>query len=161
MKKLILRPLKSEDATPLSRLIRSSPRNYYRFFSPFAFDPETLACLFDNAHRDQFMALELDEGHTVQLAGFYMLRGFDNGYDIPAYGVFIAPRFQNLGLARMTLVHAEALCALNGVEKLMLKVHPENVVAHQLYEAQGFSYVRIDPSNSNLVMEKRMRKWRE
>ncbi len=85
------------------------------------------------------------------LAGFYMLRGFDQGYRVPAYGVWIAPEYKNRGLAALTLAHAFTLCKLNGIKRMLLKVHPRNVKALRLYESMGFVRTGNDPKNGHFV----------
>ncbi|MBL8155080.1 MAG: GNAT family N-acetyltransferase, partial [Anaerolineae bacterium] len=85
------------------------------------------------------------------LAGFFMLRGWDAGYDVPAYGVTIAQAYSGLGLARLSLDLSKTICRLRQVKRLMLKVHPENTVAKRLYEQAGFVQTGIDPRNANLI----------
>ena len=89
-----------------------------------------------------------------KLIGFFMLRGFDDGYNIPSYGVWIAPDYTGLGLAKLTLAFAISFCKLNKIKKIMLKVHPENVVAKRLYESMGFVNTGIDQRNDNLIYQK-------
>ena len=73
-----------------------------------------------------------------------MLRGFDTGYLVPAYGVWIAPNYSNFGLAKLTLAHTYCICKANNISQLMLKVHPENVIAKRLYEKAGFQKTSFD-----------------
>jgi RimJ/RimL family protein N-acetyltransferase len=84
-----------------------------------------------------------------------MLRGFDEGYEIPSYGVWISSKFSNRGLSALTLHHAFAFCKLNGIKILLLKVHPENVVAKKLYESLGFVKIGVDERNGNFIYHKK------
>jgi ribosomal protein S18 acetylase RimI-like enzyme len=148
------RPLQIGDAAALSALLKSSPADYVKHFNPFSFEVDALETLISNAKKDRLIGIEVQTGQEVELAGFYMLRGLDEGYSAPMYGVFVACKFRNKGLARLTLVHAETSCRLSQIDRLMLKVHPANTYAKKLYEAHGFAASKEDPINKNIVMEK-------
>lgn len=95
-----------------------------------------------------------------RLVGFYMLRGFDEGYTTPSYGVWIAPEYSSKGLAKLTLSHAFAFCRLHRINKLMLKVYPDNAVAKKLFEKNGFVLSKAAPKNKKLVYYKTFNKGR-
>ena len=111
-----------------------------------------LAALVAKSVLDQWFLLEVHENGTVASAGFYMLRGLDEGFPDPMYGVFVAEQFAGRGLARLTLAHAEAQCRLNGWGRLRLKVDPHNTRAHRIYETGGFAFERVDPQNGDQVL---------
>ena len=69
-----------------------------------------------------------------------MLRGWDEGYDIPAIGLCLLNEFQGFGLGRMIMNYLESLALLNGASQVMLKVTKRNHVARKLYESQGFRF---------------------
>src|ERR1017187_7511958 len=154
MRTVAFRPLQIGDAAALSALLKSSPADYVKHFNPFSFEVDALEKLIARAKKDRLIGIEVQTGQEAELAGFYMLRGLDEGYSAPMYGVFVAYKFRNKGLARLTLVHAETSCRLNQIDRLLLKVHPQNARAKRLYEAQGFTSFRQDPTNENVVMEK-------
>ena len=83
-----------------------------------------------------------------------MLRGFDEGYEIPSYGVWISKKYSAMGLSKLTLQHAVSICKINGIKKLLLKVHPENKRAKMIYENFGFTKESVDPKNNNLIYYK-------
>lgn len=146
--------IQARDSLKLSAMLVAAPAAYSRFFIPFAFDAESVKSVLRKVRKDNFFVVMVNG----DWAGFYMLRGFDSGYRVPAYGVWIAPKYKNCGLAALTLAHAFAICKLNGVERLMLKVHPQNVKALKLYERIGFIRTGIDPRNSNFVYQKSFQK---
>ena len=143
-----------KDSLKLSAMLVAAPAAYSRFFIPFAFDAENVKSVLRKAKKDIFFAVKVNG----DWAGFYMLRGFDSGYRVPAYGVWITPKYKNCGLAALTLAHAFAICKLNGVGQMMLKVHPKNVKALKLYEKTGFIRTGSDPRNSNFVYQKSFQK---
>lgn len=146
-RRLIIRPFGPRDPAQFAELLRAASPEYVRFFHPFAFEEKAIADLASAAVLDQWFALEIEQGGSFRPAGCYSLRGLDEGYPEPMYGVFIAEEFRGRGLARLTLVHAEAQCRLNGWPALLLKVDPANTRAFRLYEQSGFRFLR--PSSSS------------
>src|ERR1700730_5505976 len=147
------RRLEKSDAETLSNLLKSAPSDYTKYFHPFSFETDSVKKVISNAKKDVLTAVEIRDGQNVNLAGFYMLRGLDEGYLVPMYGVFIGHKYQNKGIGRLTLVHAESSCRLSQIDRLMLKVHPHNTIARTLYEAHGFTALKEDPRNQNIIME--------
>ncbi len=139
----------------LSHLLLTSPAQYTKYFHPFNFQPTTLFKILEKTNKDCFFGIELDsyEGRS-ELVGFYMLRGLDEGYKEPMYGVFISHKYSGKGLARFSIIHAECFCKFNDYHRLLLKVHPENIRAKNLYMSLGFQFLRTDVSNDNIVLYK-------
>ena len=69
-----------------------------------------------------------------------MLRGWDEGFDIPSLGICLSPTSRGLGLATVFMkgIHEQAKKA--GATQILLKVHPENTVALSLYESLGYQF---------------------
>src|SRR5438309_250441 len=87
------RILTPQDAGALSRLLLASPAEYMRFFHPFAFDTLTIRNHLEQAKQDVFFGVDVASASARELAGFYMLRGLDEGYPNPMYGVFVSLPF--------------------------------------------------------------------
>lgn len=153
-RRILIRPFADGDPALIAGLLSAASPEYTRFFHPFAFETDAIGQLVFNAVQDQWFMLEIEQGGGFQPAGFYMLRGLDEGFADPMYGVFIAEHFAGRGLARLTLAHAEAQCRLNGWTNLLLKVDAENTRASRLYESFGFQFQRVDPKNGNRVLAK-------
>ena len=150
-----IRPFIEGDAATALALLRSAAPEYVRFFRPFAFDVETVKRLVGDARNDRWFVIEIAREEAAAIpVGFYMLRGIDEGFEDPMYGIFVAEEFSGLGLARLSLSHAESMCRLNGWPNLLLKVDPANTRAFGLYEASGFRFLRIDPATGNQVLIK-------
>jgi RimJ/RimL family protein N-acetyltransferase len=146
------RELIRADAPALARLLQSQRAEYVAWFHPFAFDERTIASHLESAIRDRYWALE-SEG---KLVGFFMLRGFDAGYQRPSYGVFVAEEAAGRGLARASLDYALHWCATCGIETVMLKVAAENDRARAVYESAGFVSVGTCASTGQHILEKRV-----
>ncbi len=140
-----------EHASELAAALRADADDYQQYFIPFSFEADSLHERLEAARADRYWGLRC--GDT--LAGFFMLRGFDEGYKRPAYGVYITRPFARKGLASLTLRYCISWCRLNAVEALMLKVHPDNTPARTMYEREGFRFLEVDSRNGHHVMELR------
>lgn len=149
---LEINELTSDHASILSRKLLEENKNYIQHFIPFDFSEISMKEILNKKKTDKFFGLFLNK----ELIGFYMLRGFDQGYDVPSYGVWISSNYANRGLSKLTLYHAFSVCKLNKINTLMLKVHPENTIAKKLYEKLGFVKVGIDEKIGHLIYKKNL-----
>ncbi len=147
LRDIAIRKIGPDLAQELSELLQNSNPDYSRYFIPFSFDFGTVKKILTDVNLDLFFGIFLNN----KIIGFYMLRGFDEGYDIPSYGVWISSEFAGKGLARLTLQHAISFCKINNINKLMLKVHRDNLKAKKIYEDFGFINSGIEPKNDNLI----------
>jgi RimJ/RimL family protein N-acetyltransferase len=145
---ITIEPLTPAHLPQLVALRAASPPGYDAYFSPFVFDEQNLGRILAESRADQYLAL-LWGG---ELAGMAMLRGLDEGYTVPSYGVWVAHPFSGRGLALASLRHAVTACEELGCAELMLKVHPENTRARRIYERFGFEQTGHDARNGNLVL---------
>lgn len=144
---LVCRPLTQQDAHLLTTMLSAQPHQYMRYFTPFHFDEQTVIEILSNARQDVYVGIFWEQ----RLVAFFMLRGWDSGYDIPSYGVTVDHQYKGFGLGRLTLEMSKTICRLRGARRLMLKVYPENTPAKHLYESAGFIQTGIDPQNNNLI----------
>lgn len=123
---------------------------------------------------DSFTAFPLDEAQADRLAtyrgrdkyflfceagtpvGFWMLRGWDEGYDVPSFGVFVDYEHQGKGLGREMVREAMRTAAEMGSLAVRLTVYPSNARAVALYLSEGFT-IQGDPAAEKLVMLKPLR----
>lgn len=145
-----IRPLSPEDAPELAVRLTADGPEYTRHFQPFPFDAISLRKTICQVKRDRFWGIFVDSA----LAGFFMLRGFDAGFLIPSYGVYISKPFSRKGLSTFALQFVLSWCRLQSIRTLMLKCHPGNRRALKLYRAYGFEERGIDPTNDNLIFHK-------
>lgn len=140
------------DAIGLYEMFNAASPDYSRYFTPFDLSLPTIQTVLEKAKQDHFYGIRAG----TALVGFFMLRGFDEGYKIPGFGVWISESCQGLGLSTLAIHFCCAVCRLNGVSELMLKVYPDNIKARHLYEKLGFTFKDIDVRNGNLVYFKEL-----
>ena len=145
-----IRTLVPADAASLAGLLATQTAQYLAHFSPFAFDMETISKAIGSAKKDQYWAL-LFGG---ELAGFCMLRGMDQGYARPSFGVFVAERFSGRGIAQKALEQSLQWCTRNSIPEVMLKVAEVNDAAKTVYERAGFRPQGLCPETGQLLYVK-------
>ena len=149
-KSIEIKQIGLEHASTLAKALANEKSDYLKYFTPFEFSLQSITNIFTQMVKDKFFGIFVNE----IIVGFYILRGLDEGYDIPSYGVWISSKFSNKGLSKLTLYHAFSFCRINGISKLMLKVHPKNTTAKKLYESLGFEQTGFDEKNGNYIYYK-------
>ncbi len=144
--------MKTSDAAAVASMLAGARAEYVQHFHPFPFTNEAIQERLNAVKKDQWWMIQ-SEG---QIAGVFFLRGFDEGYERPAFGIFVDERFARRGLAKNALDFALDWCRRNAVETVMLKVHGENTRARRIYEDAGFMPAGICPRTEQQVMERRL-----
>ena len=152
MKSVEIRELLPEHAQLLSSILLQQPPEYMQYFTPFSFDAETLRTILSKRRNDRYWGVFVGDA----IAGFFMLRGFDAGFAIPSYGVWISSLYHGQGLVKLTLLYAEIFCKINGIASIMLKVAPGNHIAKKIYDTSGFVFDKIDPTTNHLIYLKKI-----
>jgi len=120
---LTIRPLCIEDAATISAMLLAQPAEYARFFYAFDFSAEQITDILAKRTRDVYSGMFW----RGELAGIFILRGWDAGYDVPSFGVFVAEKFRGGTFMRISLDVAKLICRLSGAGRLMATIHPDNV----------------------------------
>ena len=149
---LTVAELTGDNAQEILDMLLSAPAVYSQYFTPFEFSLPVIRGALEKAERDHYYGIRVNGS----LVGIFMLRGLDQGFAIPAFGVWITEKYQGLGLSKLAIHHSISVCRLNKISTLMLKVYHGNEKARKLYERMGFVYQYIDEKNANLVYYKEL-----
>jgi ribosomal protein S18 acetylase RimI-like enzyme len=124
------------DADALAALFaRNSVPTVTGSFDPFPLTAEKGREIALNRGKDAFyVALDADD-----LVGFSMLRGFDAGYAIPSFGIFVDHMHQGYGVGRQLTAFTIAQARSRGCPAVRLSVYASNAAALALYASLGFS----------------------
>jgi RimJ/RimL family protein N-acetyltransferase len=90
------------------------------------------------------------------IAGFYCLRGFDNNFEVPSFGVYVSSKFQGRGFATLALINAIDWCKQNSVRRVMLKVEESNIGALSIYKKHKFKFARYCIETGHMVFERKI-----
>lgn len=109
-----------------------------QFFHPHPFtrDYAVELCNIVPARKDRYYVACFGE---VVIA-YMMLRGWDEGYSVPSFGVTNHPAVRDVGLGQALLAHAVAECRAAGATKLRLTVFKNNERALHVYRKFGFVF---------------------
>jgi RimJ/RimL family protein N-acetyltransferase len=139
---LIFREIQPSDSALLETFfVQNDVPQVTETFTAFPLNARTTHFITEQSHKDKYYLLFLD-GQPI---GFSMLRGFDEGYSVPSFGIFIDHRFQGSGygkkLLRLTVEEARQM----GCEKVRLSVFGVNVAGRKIYETFGFRETQRSP----------------
>jgi len=130
------------------------------FFTALAADNETVRFFHPHPFTKEY-AIELcakavtrkDRYYIAYFKGtiiaYMMLRGWDEGYAIPSFGVCTHPALRDVGLGQALLAHAVTECRTASAAKLRLTVFKNNERAAHVYRKFGFVFT--DKNERELV----------
>jgi len=134
-----IRALTAADAAALARFFEDAALDAEtrRFFHPHPLTAAYAAELCGRLHRLKDRYYALWEGDAI--VGYSMLRGWDEGYETPSFGVCLAPWRRSAGLGQLLLGHAIAECRRLGAPRMRLTVYRANARAVHIYRKFGFA----------------------
>lgn len=121
-----------------------------QFFKPFPLSRETAQQIACQEHQDKYFLGYIKD----RIVGFSMLRGWEEGYSIPSFGMFIDRHQHRLGYGKQLLDLTIEAARQLGCEKIRLSVSTENLPAYKIYKSRGF--YEIDRSKENGHSEERV-----
>jgi RimJ/RimL family protein N-acetyltransferase len=143
---LNIRSLHAEDSKALSLLLRSQTATYSRFFYAFSFEEESISKLLSERQRDLYAGIFWQD----ELVGFFMLRGWDAGFEVPSFGVLIDEKHRGGAFMKLSLDAAKLICRLCGAPRMMAKIHPENVSPRGARRL-GFIQTGVELDTGNII----------
>jgi len=107
-----------------------------RRFHPHPLTPEQAGAIAE-AERADYFALTADGQDAV---AYGMLRGWDEGFEVPSLGIAVHPGRRGEGLAGAMMEHLHSVAASRGAPRIRLKVYPDNERAIELYASLGYVF---------------------
>jgi [ribosomal protein S18]-alanine N-acetyltransferase len=128
-------PIGPEHVEELSALFeRNRGPEITDMFDPFPLDGAQARKLALDDGEDAFFLARSGEIPV----GFSMLRGFDEGYAIPSFGIFVDRGRHGRGVGRKLTEWTVEQARRRGCPAVRLTVYAANVAACRLYESLGF-----------------------
>ena len=106
------------------------------FFHPHAFDAaaaRSVTARSESGKDEYWLAMRGDD-----VVAYGMLRGWDEGFDVPSLGLAVAPAHRGQGFAREMMQHLHDRARQRGATRIRLKVDRRNLSARCLYESLGY-----------------------
>lgn len=137
-----IRMIDTRDLDALSQLFdRNNISDVTTYFHPFPLNRDSAKRIACTVHLDRYYGVF----NRDQIIGFCMLRGWDQGFSIPSFGVLVDSDFQGHGVGRKLT----AFCLLEagglGCPSVRLSVYSSNEVAVRIYRALGFTEISREP----------------
>jgi ribosomal protein S18 acetylase RimI-like enzyme len=107
-----------------------------QMFHPHAFDQKTASDIVQGAGKDQYVVATLDG----KIVAYGMLRGWDEGYEIPSLGMIISKSLRGMGVGFAFIGYLHAVARICGAATIRLSVYESNEKAIRLYEKVGYSF---------------------
>lgn len=125
------------DAGPLTKLFeRNDVPEVTATFDPFPLDAATARAIAEEPRRDRYYGARSPSG---TLLGMSMLRGWDEGYEVPSFGVFVDRGHQGRGIGAALLDRTIAEARGLGAPSVRLSVYAGHDRAERLYRSRGFA----------------------
>jgi perosamine synthetase len=103
-------------------------------FDPFPLTGATARSITERPGADMYFGGALGE----QLIALTMLRGFDQGHEVPSFGILVDRQYRNAGFGRTLTELTIARARTAGCPSVRLSVYASNTRAWTLYERLGF-----------------------
>lgn len=107
-----------------------------RVFHPHPFTAEEATRLCHLTTADVYAVAQAGE----QILAYGMLRGWEEGYQVPSLGIAVHPAARGQGIAKSFMLYLHAVARHRGAPKIRLKVYPTNHSAKALYERLGYQF---------------------
>lgn len=121
-------------------------------FSPFTLTEETARWIACQSHQDRYyLGLNQDE-----MIGFSMLRGWDEGFSVPSFGIFIDHRCHGKGYGKELLDLTIDAARELGCSQIRLSVFASNPAARKIYRSRGFTERENIPVEHKGVMDEKI-----
>jgi ribosomal protein S18 acetylase RimI-like enzyme len=151
---LTIRPVVPEDADQLGELLTgfaTGPEARQFHPHPLTAQEARKIAVGGATRKDLYYGAFLGD----RIVGYGMLRGWDEGYSVPSFGVAVDAAYRGLGIGRNMLRYAIDCARKRGAIRLMLKVDLDNPGARHLYESEGFVFQGIpeDPAQLKGLLE--------
>jgi len=136
----VIRKISADDPAALGDffLAVAADADTVRFFHPHPFTREFAAelCRKVGIYRDRYYVA----CYKNRVIGYMMLRGWDEGFTIPSFGVCNHPDLRDVGLGHALLAHAIQEGRQAGAPQLRLTVFKNNERAVHVYRKFGFLF---------------------
>jgi len=132
---LIIRSVNNKDFDKLAKFFcENNLLSVKNNFNPFALNEKSAEFITSGLHNDRYYV-----GYLVDdIIGFVMLRGWDEGYEVPSFGLLIDRNYYGFGFGKKLSIFALEQAKIIGCKKVRLSVYKDNLKAVKLYLSLGF-----------------------
>lgn len=121
-------------------------------FTAFPLSSETAEYIATVAHKDKYFIY----AENGKFLGFSMLRGWDEGFSIPSFGIFVDHLCQGRGLGKFILKLTMGEAEKIGCKKVRLSVYASNRAGIHIYQDFGFTETERQAITVNQVPDEKI-----
>jgi [ribosomal protein S18]-alanine N-acetyltransferase len=130
-------PLGPDWERPLKRFLEALEAvGEQRFFQPHPFTAEAVARLARHTGKDLYCVMVEND----KVLAYGMLRGWDEGYEVPSLGIAVHPEARRRGCGRQMMGWLHDAARKRGASRVRLRVLADNLAAVSLYENLGYRF---------------------
>lgn len=133
---LSIEKLDTNNIKQLKDFLLENARLRFEHFYPHPFDMDYLVYLLLNKTKDYYCMMIINN----KVVAYGMLRGWEEGYEIPSLGVAVDENFRGKGLGKLMCEYLRIVAKLKGSTKIRLRVHKDNIKAINLYKSLGYEF---------------------
>ena len=155
-----IEPVKTSHVQALIELFeRNCVLEVGKNFDPFPLTAEQARRIALEACLDAYFVARME----TELVGMSMLRGFDEGFEVPSFGIFIDYHHHGQGIGRRLTSWTVGEAGRRGCSSIRLSVYASNTAALRLYRSLGFeeqgreAVARVTGKDEKIVMTKSLR----
>jgi ribosomal-protein-alanine N-acetyltransferase len=139
---IAIRRLEPADAAALAELFeRNATPMVVAHFHPFPLTRATARKLATKRTKDLYYVASFGQ----ELAGFMMLRGWDEGFEVPSFGFLVDRAAQGRGLGKRLAATALDEARAGGAERVRATVYASNRSSVAALQGSGFVEVSREP----------------
>lgn len=112
----------------------------WEVFHPHERSWAALRDIINNSIKDYYCIYE----YETHIMGYAMLRGWDDGFDIPSLGILIDENWRGQGHSKTLMQHLEQTASDANAKKIRLTVFKENPKAISLYNSIGYDLTELN-----------------
>lgn len=132
-----IRQLKSKDFELFKDFFaRIDQEHEKEFFNPHPFTDYQAKKLCEYQGEDEYYVLTV----KGEIVGYGMLRGWDEGFEIPSIGLHIHKDFRSIGLGSLMMNFLHIVAKLRRASHVRIKVQKDNRIAKKLYDRFGYEF---------------------
>jgi len=107
-----------------------------KFFHPHLFTEEQIDRIVNHCGKDLYYVM-IDGGAII---GYAMLRGWEEGYEIPSLSIIIDKACRENGFGKLFMSFLHSAAKRKGAKKIRLKVHKDNTHTYFFYRNMGYIF---------------------